>query len=41
MTGDPAATDPACGLSPHHERLTRFAAAAGSAAAAPVPRLMA
>ncbi|GAA2373317.1 pyrroloquinoline quinone biosynthesis protein PqqE [Dactylosporangium salmoneum] len=41
VTGDPAATDPACGLSPHHERLTRITAAAGTAAAAPVPRRMA
>ncbi|MET7392926.1 pyrroloquinoline quinone biosynthesis protein PqqE [Dactylosporangium sp. NPDC005572] len=40
VTGDPAATDPTCGLSPHHERLTSLAATVGTAAAAPIPRRM-
>jgi pyrroloquinoline quinone biosynthesis protein E len=31
LTGDAAATDPACTLSPHHASLTRTVAAAGPA----------
>ncbi|MFI6448460.1 pyrroloquinoline quinone biosynthesis protein PqqE [Kitasatospora sp. NPDC050543] len=40
LTGDPAATDPACSLSPHHRPLTTAAAPAGPTDAPAVPRRM-